>query len=109
MNREFTSYAGQDLSSKKIIKYAQQYTGVDMSCLIGADEDNFPFLVVESESETICFWNAYNGIMDLLMEDQVQEYALKEFLRENAYPVFDSIESAEKHAIDRAWPRKKRE
>ena len=44
MEREFVSYAYQDLPRKKIKKYAAQYEGVDMATLIGADEDNFPFL-----------------------------------------------------------------
>lgn len=104
---QFTSYAHQDLSRKKIIKYAAQYDGVDMAELLGADEDRFPF-VVDDGAASVCFWNPYSGIMMELDEDPVRAYAAQQYLRENAYPVFDSFEAAEKHSIEREWPRKKR-
>ncbi len=105
---KFTSYAHRDLSRKKIIKYAAQYDGVDMAELLGADEDCFPFVVDDGTAASVCFWDPYSGIMMDLDEDPVRAYAAQKYLRENAYPVFDSFEAAEKHSIEREWPRKKK-
>ena len=64
MDTEFTSYAFQELSRKQIKKYARQYDGVDMTVLLGAGEDNFPFLIrVDGESFLVMIWNSYSGIM----------------------------------------------
>jgi hypothetical protein len=40
MTGNFVSYAFQDLSFKKIKKYASQYDGVDMAVLLGQVDDN---------------------------------------------------------------------
>ena len=106
--REYISYAHQDLSRKKIIGYAAQYDGVDMAKLMGADEDCFPFVVDDGANVSVCFWNPYSGIMMELDEDPVRAYATQLYLRENAYPVFNCFEAAEKHSVDREWPRKNR-
>jgi hypothetical protein len=64
MNRDFVSYAFQDLPRKKIKKYAAQYDGVNMAELMGADEDNYPFLVRSADGEfQVMIWNAYNGMI----------------------------------------------
>lgn len=44
METEFTSYAFQGFPRKKLKKYALQFHAVDMTQLLGADEDNFPFV-----------------------------------------------------------------
>ncbi len=90
MVEEYVSYAFQDLPRKKIVKYAAQYEGVDMARLIGADEDDFPFLIRSGEDEhLVMFWNVYNGMMGHLDEDPVRAYATVRYLRENAFPVFE--------------------
>ena len=116
MAREFISYAFQDLPRKKIKKYAAQYEGVNMAALIGADEDNFPFLIRDGSSSrdddpgafSVMVWNAYNGMMERSDEDSVRHYATVLYLRDHAYPVFASIREAEKWAADHEWPRKPR-
>ena len=116
MAREFVSYAFQDLSRKEVKKYAAQYEGVDMAALLGADEDNFPFLIRDDPSGRdddpgafhVMVWNAYNGMMAHLDEDLVRHYATVLYLREHAYPIFASFREAEKWAADHEWPRKPR-
>jgi hypothetical protein len=109
MNEQFVSYAFRDLPRKKIVKYARQYEGVDMARLIGADEENFPFLIQVSDIDySVMFWNVYNGMMLHLDEDQVRDYAMAKYLREHAYPVFASLQEAEKWAHEHDWPRKPR-
>ena len=107
MDTDFTSYAFQDLPTKKIKKYAAQYDGVDMTLLLGADDDNFPFLIrTEGEEHQLMIWNSYNGIMEHTDEDPVRAFATVQYLRDRAYPVFDSLDSAERWARDHDWPRK---
>jgi hypothetical protein len=116
MADEFVSYAFQDLPRKKIKKYAAQYEGVDMALLIGADDDNLPFLIRldpncrddEPDAFQVMVWNAYNGIMVHLDEDPVRHYAAVLFLRSHSYPVFANFREAEKWAADHGWPRKPR-
>ena len=106
METEFTSYAFQDVPLKKIRKYAVQYEGVNMANLIGADEENFPFLVrAEDECHMVMFWNKCNGPMIHLDEDCVRQYATVQYLLEHAYPVFDSLHAANEYAMSRDWPR----
>ncbi|RYD68280.1 MAG: hypothetical protein EOP83_01100 [Verrucomicrobiaceae bacterium] len=103
---DIVSYAFRDdLSRKQIIKLARQYDGVDMAASIGADEDNFPF-VIEGENSSVCFWNAYSGIMTWPDEDPVLRYAAAQYLREKAYPVFKSVEEVKRYAKEHDWPRK---
>ena len=107
MAEEFISYAHRDLSRKKIIKYARQYEGVDMAKRMGADEDNFPFLVQSADDRVeVVFWNTYCGMMVNMNDDMVSEFALVKYLRENGYQVFGSIEEAERFAQEGHWPRK---
>ena len=107
MNTDFTSYAYQELPRKKIKKYAEQYAGVDMAQLLGADEDNFPFIVrAEDDQYQVMIWNTYNGFMEHTDEDPVCYYATVEYLRDHAYPIFDSMAAAEKWSRDHHWPRK---
>lgn len=109
MSPEFVCYAHQDLPLKKIKKYAAQYDGIDMAVLIGADEDNFPFLVRSNDGScTLMFWNKYNGMMEYTDEDPVRAYATDEYLREHAYPTFDSFADAEAYAAAHDWPRESR-
>lgn len=109
MDSRFVSYAFQDLPHKRIVKYARQYAGIDMAALLGADEDNFPFLVrVGTDRFAIMVWNTYNGMLECTDEDSVRAFATVEYLRENAYPVFDSLGDAEKWATEHSWPRKPR-
>jgi hypothetical protein len=113
---DFVSYAFQDLPRKKVKKYAAQYEGVDMAALIGADEDNFPFLIRsdpdsrddEPDAFEVMVWNAYNGMMARWDEDPVRHYAAVLYLREHAYPVFTSFCEAERWALEHDWPRKPR-
>ena len=106
--REFVSYAFRDLPRKKVKMYATQYQGVDMAAFLGADEDNFPFLIRDELSDRdddpfafqVMVWNAYNGIMTHLDEDSVRHYATALYLREHAYPVFASFREAETWAAD---------
>ncbi|MCR9202922.1 MAG: hypothetical protein NXI04_30115 [Planctomycetaceae bacterium] len=110
MDAEFTNYAYQDFPLKKIKKYAAQYNGVDMAALLGADENNFPFLVRRGDDEyELLIWNAYNGAMIHENEDSVFVYAVVQYLLDNAYPVFDSHDAAEKLAVDHDWPRETRD
>ncbi len=116
MAREFVSYAFQDLPRKKVKKYVTQYEDVDMAALIGADEDNFPFLIrpaptsCDDDPSTfqVMVWNAYNGMMVRLDDDLVRHYATVLYLQKHAYPVFASFEDAEKCAAEHEWPRKPR-
>jgi hypothetical protein len=109
MDAEYVSYAFQDLPRKKIVKYAAQYECVDMASLMGANEDNFPFLVgTGGDDYSVMFWNVYNGIMEQVDEDAVRRYATVRYLRENAYPVFNSLQEAARYAQERDWPRKPR-
>lgn len=109
MNEQFISYAFQNLPRKKIVKYAAQYDGVDMARLIGADEENFPFLIQDGGYRyEIMFWNVYNGMMAHLDEDPVRGYATVKYLKEHAYPVFASPQEAEKWAQEHDWPRRPR-
>ena len=107
---DYISYAFRDLPRKKIVKYAAQYEGVDMAELMGADEDNLPFLIRYGDADyRVMFWNAYNGPMTLMDDDSVRAYATARYLRENAYPVFGSSEEAETYAQENDWPRKTRQ
>lgn len=106
--RQFVSYAFKDLPRKKVVKYASQYEGVDMAALMGADEDNFPFLVKNTDGGfNIHWWNAYSGIMTQIDEDSVRAFATAVYLMDNAYPRFDSIADAEAWVTSHEWPRKK--
>jgi hypothetical protein len=56
MDQRFVSYAFRDdLSRKKIVKYAAQYDGVDMARLLGADEENLPFLIQDGDIYFVTF------------------------------------------------------
>jgi hypothetical protein len=107
MDEQFVRYAFRDLPRKKIVKYARQYEGVDMARLMGADEENLPFLLQASDDEhSVMFCNEYNGMVLLLDEDQVRAYAMAKYLREQGYPVFASPQEAEKWANEHNRPRK---
>ena len=108
LDRKFVSYAFEKLHGKEIERYSRQYEGVNMAKLIGADEDNFPFLIKDDDDDEydIMFWNKYNGIMMQIDEDSVRVYAAKQFLKDNAYPVFASYAEAELYASSHNWPRK---
>lgn len=109
MDEQFVSYAFRDLPRKKVVKYAAQYEGVDMAHLMGADEENFPFLIREGEDNySVMVWNVYNGMTVHLDEDPVRDYATAKYLREHAYPTFASPEKAAKWAQEHDWPRKPR-
>jgi hypothetical protein len=109
MDEPFVSYAFRDLPRKKIVKYAAQYEGVNMARLMGANEENFPFLIQDGDDHyLVMVWNVYNGMMEHLDEDPVRDYATANYLRENAYPVFTSLQEAEKWAREHDWPRKPR-
>ena len=108
MDEQFVSYAFQDLPRKKVVKYAAQYDGVDMARLMGADEENFPFLIQDGDNDYVMFWNVYNGMMVHLDEDSVRAYATAKYLKEHAYPVFASTQDAERWAQEHDWPRKPR-
>ena len=63
MRQQYISYAFQDLPRKKIVKYAAQYEGADMACLMGADEENFPFLIRSGDSDyMVMCWNVLVGL-----------------------------------------------
>jgi hypothetical protein len=110
MGGDYISYAFQDLPRKKIVKYAAQYEGVDMAKLMEADEENFPFLFRSGDADDlVMFWNAYNGVMAYVDEDPVRKYATARYLRENAYPVFGSLQEVETYAQEHDWPRKPRQ
>jgi hypothetical protein len=104
--RQIVDYAHRDFSRKEIIKHARQYDGIDMAKLMGADEDNFPFVI--EDVGRVCFWNVYNGIMTWIDEDPVRTYATIRYLQDNAYPTFKTLEDANRHAKEREWPRKER-
>ena len=105
-NHSFVSYAHRDLSRKQIIKCAQQYDGVDMSVLIGADDSNFPFLIRSGDDQyNILFWNRSCGMMEHHDEDSVRAYAAAKYLLDHGYPVFDSDQDAVKYATEHNWPR----
>jgi len=104
---QFVSYAFKDLSHKKVRKYAAQYDGVDMATLMGADEDNFPFLVNDRNGGyDIYWWTTHSGIMTQIDEDSVRAFATMTYLLEHAYPRFESIEDAEEWAKSHEWPSK---
>ncbi|ABC28315.1 hypothetical protein HCH_01455 [Hahella chejuensis KCTC 2396] len=102
---EFISYAHQDLSLKSIKKLAKQYDGVNVWDLMGIDEDEFPFLIWESEeSYSVIYWTKHSGMMTSLDGCPVLNYAFALWLKGNAHPVFSNIEDAEKYAEEHNWP-----
>jgi hypothetical protein len=106
-DRKFVSYAFEDLDYNTVKNHSRQYEGVDMAKLIGADEDNFPFLIQADDDEyDLMFWNPYNGIMMRIDEDSVRAYAAKQFFKDNAYPIFANYAEAEAYAVSHHWPRK---
>lgn len=77
-----------------------------MAELMGADPNNFPFLVSQPEgSPTIMIWNKPRGMMAHLDEDPVRHHATVAYLREHAYPEFNSIAEATAYAQEHDWPR----
>lgn len=109
MDAEFTSYAFQDLPRKKIKRYAAQYAGVDMTLFLRVDDNNFPFLIHADGDDDyhLMIWNSAYGIMEHTDEDPVRAYATVQFIRDRAYPIFDSLDSAQQWARDHQWPRKR--
>ena len=106
MSKLFKSYAHQDLPMKKIKKYAEQYEGVNLWELTGIDENEFPFLIWKSDNDfSVMYWTKHSGMMANLEEDPVLDYAFALWLKENAHPVFKSIEEAEQYAEEHDWPR----
>jgi hypothetical protein len=105
--RDIVSYAHRDLSRKQVVKLARQYEGVDMAELMGADDENFPF-VIEDGFGAVYFWNVHHGIMAWIDEDPVRNHAMIQFLREHAYPTFKTIQDADQYAKEHDWPRKSR-
>ena len=103
---QFVSYAYQDRDRKAIKKYAKQYDGVDMVKRMGADEENFPIRIKMDDDFGLLLWSPFHGIMMQIDEDCVRSHATKEYLLQNASPVFDSIAEAEAYAIEYDWPRK---
>jgi len=109
MKEMYQSYAHQELPLSKIKILAKQYNGVDMWELMGKDEDDFPFLIwISDDDYQVMFWSKYNGMMAGLDEDPVRDYAFAHWLKNNAHPVFGSLEKANKYAEDHQWPRKER-
>ncbi len=105
-NDSFVSYAHLDLPREKIVKCAQQYDGVAMATLIGADGSNFPFLIRSGDDDyVVMFWTRSCGMMEHTDEDSVRAYATAQFLLDRAYPVFDTMGDAERYAEEHNWPR----
>jgi len=105
MKSKLKSYSDQALSDGQIRELARQYDGIDMATLIGANENNFPFIVKISGDESIVMmWNKPNGMMAVADDDPVRMFATVQFLREKAYPEFDSLEEAEEYARKQNWP-----
>lgn len=105
---KYQSYAHQALSQQQIIKLAKQYAAANMAKLLGADEDNFPFIVRVDGKETVVFWSKYSGMNVYPQEDPVMSFAAIEYLKSHAYPQFASMKAARQYAIDHDWPRKSR-
>lgn len=102
----FITYHHQNLSIQQIVDYAQQYTDVDMWQLIGQDENNFPFLIGTNQANyRIVYWSKQQGIINYDDADPVRYYAFAEWLDNNAHPVFATLAEAERHALEREWPR----
>lgn len=102
----FITYRQQNLSAKQIAIYAQQYTDVDMWQLIGQDENYFPFLIgTNRQNYRIVYWSKKHGIINHHDADPVRYYAFAEWLDNNVHPVFATLAEAERHALEREWPR----
>ncbi len=105
MKKQFTTYGGQTLSLSEVAEFARQYEGVNMAELMGADPNNFPFLICHAEgSPTIMIWNKPRGMVAHVDEDPVRHHATVAYLREHAYPEFRSIGEAEAYAREHDWP-----
>jgi len=107
MNKSNNNYANQELSIEEIRKYAEQYEGVNMWELTGIDENEFPFLIWNSEKDfVVMYWTKHSGMMANADDDPVRNYAFAIWLKENAHPIFESIVEAEKYADTHGWRRK---
>ena len=106
MNKNYKNYDSERLPIEDIKKFAKQYEEVDVWELIGEDENEFPFLIWNSEIDfNVMYWSKREGIIPFTYKDPVLNYAFAIWLKENAHPVFKSLEDAEKYAMDRDWPR----
>ena len=73
--------------------------------LTGIDEDEFPFLIWDSDIDyAVMYWTKYHGMMANLDEDPVRDYAFAIWLKDNAHPVFKSVEEAIQYAKTHEWP-----
>lgn len=105
-NTMFQSYAHQHLSLEDIQHYAKQYDGVDMWLLIGQDENFFPFLIGTAvDNYRVVYWSKRHGIISYYDDDPVRYYAFMLWLDDNIHPAFATLAAAERHAVDREWPR----
>lgn len=106
MMTNFISYANHSLSVEQIVKYAGQYTDIDMWQLTGQDEDYFPFVIgSDLTNYHIVYWSKKHGIIDYKDIDPVRYYAFVLWLDENMHPCFASQQQAEDFAKAREWPR----
>lgn len=105
MKTKLQSYSNQDLSRAQIRELAHQYDGIDMTELLGADENNFPFIVrIHNDEPIVMMWNKPNGMMAVAEDDPVRLFATIQYLRDNAYPEFGSLEEAKEYACNHNWP-----
>lgn len=79
-----------------------------MAELLGANEDNFPFVARVDGEDMVVFWNKFNGMMTCCNEDPVMGYSAVQYLKDHAYPYFNSMKEADQYALDHDWPRKSR-
>ena len=106
MNHSYKSYAHLDLPIEGIKEYAEQYDGANMWEVTGKDENSFPFLIWNSEDDfLVMYWKKHAGMMANADDDPVRNYAFAIWLRENAHPVFSSLDEANRYAEEHEWPR----
>lgn len=101
------SYAHQSLPRKRIKKLAAQFSDADIRASLPEDEDNRVY-IDERNGCTLGLWNAFNGPMNIINDDDVLVYAQIEFMRRNGYPRFRSVDEIHAYAEAHGWPRKSR-
>jgi hypothetical protein len=104
------SYAFQHMHPKRVEKLAAQFTDDEVRDCLGEDKDNRAFIFEPSEGvASFMLWNAINGPIICMDDDDVRAHARLDFLRRHGYPILRSLDEIHAYAELHSWPRKTRD
>lgn len=91
-------------SRKRIAKRAAQLDDAAIRASLCENDGNRAY--IDERGPSVGLWNAVNGPMIVMCDDDVLVHAQLAYMRRNGYPSFDSDEAIFAHARASGWPRR---